>query len=54
MAIYNHIEAENIPDFQGSISKTEVIYLPLRQLVIVTIKWGKNRHPQATGGNYKV
>ena len=39
MAIYDHIEAENVPDFQGSISKTEVKYLPLRQLVIVTITW---------------
>jgi hypothetical protein len=54
MAIYDHIEAENLPDFQGSISKTEVKYLPSRQLVIVTITRGENRHPQATGGDYKV
>jgi hypothetical protein len=40
MAIYDHIEAENVLDFQGSISKTEVKYLPSRQLVIVAITQG--------------
>jgi hypothetical protein len=41
MAIYDDIEAQNVLDFRGSISKTEVKYLPTRPLVTVTITLGE-------------